>query len=343
MFYPSFGYRMNLDSWAVVIQGCVYHQQVTWLRRKPVLAVIRRAMRVDREGSDFFKQRMRQFLVHFSAGRTVSVQLGQQTAAFGPSEQAGLIRGELVIGNEDVALARTGTGPEASWIPFRAVLPEGDTREFVGRAQLLEPHGVSIISDVDDTLKFSNVPNRRDLFQNTFARDFVPIPGMSELFRKCGERGAAFHYVSGSPWQLYEPLAEFWASEGYPAGSFHLKRFRLRESAGKLHRMSPQMRHKQAAIAPILDAFPQRRFVLVGDSGEQDPDIYAYFLRERPQQVAHVFIRTVRGLAVDLPRLMEAFAGLPKTSWTAYEAANEIEQQIQELTAIEVEDQASQA
>ncbi len=327
VFYPSFGYRRTPETWTVVIQGCVFHSRVTWLRRKPVLAVIRRAMQVGMDGETYFRQRMRQFLVNFSAGRLIEVRLGQQTTTFGPSELAGLFRGELELPVGDLPLLTAADSPipgDPRWVEFQALLPAGDTRLFQGAAQLLEDRGISIISDVDDTLKHSNVPNRRDLFHNTFSRDFVAIPGMPVLYQECAAHGAAFHYVSGSPWQLYEPLAEFWESQGYPRGSFHLKRFRLRESARKLRRMSPQQAHKQAAIEPILQAFPHRQFLLVGDSGEQDPEIYAHFLRERPEQVAQVLIRAVRGKAVDLPRLMQTFAGLPENRWTVYETAEEI-------------------
>lgn len=325
IFYPSFGYRCGAETWAVVVQGCVYHQRITWLRRKPVLSVIRRAMRVGRDSELCFRQRMRQFLVHFSAGRLVTVQLGAEIATLGPTEAAGLFRGELQIPARVVdANPVSGGSGETRWVQYHANLPEGDSRSFVGEAQLLEGQGVSIISDVDDTLKHSNVPDRGDLFQNTFVREFVPIPGMPELYRECALRGAAFHYVSGSPWQLYEPLAEFWQSQGYPPGSFHLKRFRLRESAGKLRRMSPQRPHKTAAIEPIVSAFPERKFILIGDSGEQDPEIYAHFLRERSQQVVQVYIRAVRGMAVDLPRLEQTFRDAPRTSWTVYETADQI-------------------
>jgi phosphatidate phosphatase APP1 len=122
---------------------------------------------------------------------------------------------------------------------------------------------------------------------------------------------------------LYEPLAEFWHEQGYPRGSFHLKRFRLRESARKLRR-SPQMAYKRVTIEPILQAYPRRRFILIGDSGEQDPEIYAHFLRTRPDQIRHVFIRTVRGQAVDHPRLAATFADLPADKWTGYDTAEQI-------------------
>ena len=350
MFYPSYGYRSDAETWSVVIQGCVYNQRITWLRRKPVLAVIRRAMKVSRDGDVYFRQRMRQFLVSFSSGRHVNIELGTKSITLGPTELAGLFRGELAISDVEARSLENEAerqSPDAGasdpnsrqrWISFRAQLPEHDPRPFSGCVQLLEPQGISIISDVDDTLKHSNVPDRRDLFHNTFVRDFVPIPGMPELYREWAERGAAFHYVSGSPWQLYEPLAEFWKEQGYPRGSFHLKRFRLRETARKLRGMSPQRVHKQAAIEPIVAAFPHRKFVLIGDSGEQDPEIYAHFLRNHSSQIALVLIRAVRGLEVDLPRLRKTFAGVSDQLWMAYESADELRARLQPMMNLIVGD-----
>jgi hypothetical protein len=318
LFFPTYAYRQS-DAWRIVIQGWIYHPRLPWLRRQPVLGLMRRALRVERVHEEAFHRRMRQFLVHCSAGRYVGIRCGDREATIGPSEVAGLIGGEFSLPLHAVAPVTEPTTPHVPWVQFRAVLPQGDNREFVGRAQLLEETGVSLISDVDDTLKHSNVPNRRDLFHNTFLRDFVPIPGMPELYRQCAARGVAFHYVSASPWQLYESLAEFWTAQGYPQGSFHLKRFRLRETARKMRKMSPQKAYKRAAIEPILNAYPWRKFVLVGDSGEQDPEIYADFLRERPQQIAHVCIRMIRRGSEERERLERTFAGLAPERLTFYD------------------------
>lgn len=323
LFFPSYGYRAD-DGWRLVIQGWVYHPRLPWLRRKPVLGLMRRALRVDRASEEAFHRRMRQFLVNSSAGRYVAIRSGVCEAYVGPSEAAGLVHGEILIPPHSLTLLTDPSTPQVVWTCFQAVLPHGDTREFVGRAQLLENTGVSLISDVDDTLKHSNVPNRRDLFHNTFLREFVPIPGMPQLYRECAARGVAFHYVSASPWQLYESLAEFWHAQGYPQGSFHLKRFRLRETARKMRKMSPQKAYKRAAIEPLLKAYPQRKFVLIGDSGEQDPEIYAELLRERPEQILHIGIRLLRPGAEELARLERTFAGLPRHQLTFYRHPEEL-------------------
>jgi len=322
VFYPSYGARTaDGKGWTLVVQGSVFDPRISWLRRKPVFAVIRRVLRMDRTAEEYFRVRMRQFLMFGLRGRSISVQIGELDRGVGESDYMGLFRGELVLPDSDLKSALPTEGPP--WISYQANLTEADDRVISGRLQLIEPTGISIISDVDDTIKHSNVPNRSDLFRNTFTRTFVPIGGMPELYRDCAAAGAAFHFVSGSPWQLYEPLSEFMREEGYPVGSFHLKRFRIRDSARKI-RMSPQKTHKRAAIEPILAAFPRRQFVLIGDSGEQDPEIYASFLRERPQQISAILIRAVRGEARDAERFQAAFAGLDASRWTIYREPAEI-------------------
>ena len=330
VFYPSYGSRTpDGKGWTLMIQGSVFDPRISWLRRKPMFAVIRRVLRMDRTAEEYFRVRMRQFLMFGLRGRSVSVRVGSQDLVLGESDYMGLFRGEMPMTDAQLA-AVPRTGDPGQWIGYHAVLSEADERDISGTLQLIEPRGVSIISDVDDTIKHSNVPNRRDLFRNTFTRTFVPIAGMPELYRDCAEAGAAFHFVSGSPWQLYEPLHEFMRAEGYPVGSFHLKRFRIRDSARKI-RMSPQKAHKRAAIEPILAAFPERQFVLIGDSGEQDPEIYASFLRERPHQIAGVFIRTVRDEARDSERLQTAFAGVNPNRWTLYREPSEIRDKVADL------------
>src|SRR6185295_2069331 len=98
-----------------------------------------------------------------------------------------------------------------------------------GQAYLLPPTGESVISDIDDTLKHSQVACKKTLLANTFLRPYETIPGMAGVFRDWWAEGAAFHYVSSSPWQLYEHLAAHLADEGFPTGSFHLRHFRLRD------------------------------------------------------------------------------------------------------------------
>jgi phosphatidate phosphatase APP1 len=103
-----------------------------------------------------------------------------------------------------------------------------------------------------------------------------------------------FHYVSASPWQLARCLCGFLRDEQLPFGSMHLKLFRLKDST-PLRRLPSRKHSKRRIIEQIMADFPGRRFLLVGDSGERDPEVYAAIARRHPRQVAAVAIRRVAG------------------------------------------------
>jgi phosphatidate phosphatase APP1 len=191
-----------------------------------------------------------------------------------------------------------------------------------GAVLLVEPEGVSVISDIDDTLKHTGVGCRRTLLANTFLRPFESIPGMAERFRRWAAAGAVFHYVSASPWQLYEHLARHLAEEGFPPGSFHLRAFRLRDHL--LRRLWLVRRSgKWRMLCQLLAMFPRRQFVLVGDSGERDPELYGALARRFPQQVISIWIRQLERLP-DLRRYTRAFRGVPEGCWHLFRSAEEL-------------------
>nr|MCU0874068.1 App1 family protein [Pirellulaceae bacterium] len=199
----------------------------------------------------------------------------------------------------------------------------GDDRTFAGRVQWITPEGRSIISDIDDTIKISNVQDRQALVANTFLREFRAVPGMAPLYRKWADAGAAFHYVSGSPWQLHELLADFCRSEGFPAGSFHMKLFRLKDSSA-LSFFGSQEGYKTEVIEKILADFPHRNFTLVGDSGEQDPEVYAAVARKHPGQIQQILIRNVGGRGSEPARFQKAFEKIPADSWRVFENSDDL-------------------
>jgi phosphatidate phosphatase APP1 len=188
---------------------------------------------------------------------------------------------------------------------------------------LIEPQGLSVISDIDDTLKHSHVICKRTLLTNTFLRPFETIPGMASVFRRWWAAGAAFHYVSSSPWQLYEHLAHHLAVEGFPTGSFHLRHFRLRDH---LMRRLMLMRRsgKLSVIRRIVRRFPERRFLLVGDSGEHDPEIYGALARRHSRQIAGIFIREIDRQQSHERRFAKAFRDVDPALVTLYRDAGEL-------------------
>ncbi|MFM8413958.1 MAG: phosphatidate phosphatase App1 family protein [Planctomycetota bacterium] len=297
VFFPTYA-RRTATGWRASVAGMVSRPLPERSRRRVLaIGVFKRLLDLEEADldTDVFRRRADCFLFQRVAGRRVRVALAGRQLEAGPSDRTGHFRAEVDLDEATVAEWGEADG-SCRWLSYTAL---GDDEEdgvgdaaSAGRIQLVEAAGTSVISDIDDTVKISNVADRRELLRNTLLREFTPVPGMPEAFRRWQEAGAAFHYVSASPWQLSNCLCNFLGAAGLPAGSMHLKLFRLKDST-PLGRLTARKRSKRRAIEQIMADFPGRRFVLVGDSGERDPEVYAAVARRRPEQVAGVFIRRV--------------------------------------------------
>lgn len=332
VFYPSCGhFDEEAKTWSVPIHGIIYEPEHDSRRRNALLASIRKMMEMDSEDlkSQYLDRRLRLFLVDNERGQEIQIRIGDAVFEVGTSEPNGHFYGTLCLTADDVERV-VEKGADGAWLPFEAVIRPSDERRFPGHVQLIEATGLSVISDVDDTIKDSQVGNRKTLLANTFLRKFKPVAGMSELYRQWADLGIAFHYVSGSPWQLYLPLAEFIEAEQFPRGSFHLKHFRLKDRS-MVSMLQSQETHKLAGIEPILEIYPQRRFILIGDSGEQDPEIYAKVARKYPEQIVAVFIRNVTNETSDNPRFSAVRAQLGDVRFELFDEPDSLSNVIREI------------
>jgi hypothetical protein len=318
-FYPTPGQRVpGENAWKLEIRGCVFEPE----RRRTALALFREAMELkDVELSTAeqitFRERARLFLADHERGKRVFVRIGDKVYSIGKSGADGNFAGEVLLADSEAQKLRRRAA-DGSWLPFVAELPSGDSRRFAGQALLLEETGVSVISDIDDTIKITAVRDRRVMLRNTFLREFQPAPGMAEFYQTLARSNAAtFHYVSASPWQLHPTLAEFVQANGFPAGTFHLKEFRWKDRSFFSLFSDPE-RYKLGVIEPLLKRFPKRRFILVGDSGERDPEIYAKLAGRFPAQIAGIYIRDVTGETAESRRYREVFRGIARDVWRVF-------------------------
>ncbi|KAJ1729742.1 hypothetical protein LPJ72_004809 [Coemansia sp. Benny D160-2] len=166
-----------------------------------------------------------------------------------------------------------------------------DHRVITGLAHLVEPRGISVVSDIDDTIKASNITaEKRIVLETAFARPLLAVPGMAALYRLWYQQGAEFHYVSNSPWQLYPTLDGFFHRHKFPPGSAHLRSFDPNDLLSiKNYTGTPQL--KRDTIGLLFRTFPERKFVLVGDCGEHDLETYAELARSFPGRVLRIYIR----------------------------------------------------
>ena len=212
------------------------------------------------------------------------------------------------------------------FVQFCAHLPEDDQRLFAGEIELISPEGLSIISDVDDTIKVTNVGNRKELLANTFTREFRSIEGMPALYQKWAARGVSFHYVSASPWPLYSPLVDWIDHDGFPVGTMHLRHIRLRDLRTD-RKKETSYRTKLSSVQGLLRQYPYRRFILIGDSGERDAELYAEITRDFGDQISFVGIRDCSPDRELFPTTdIEArFAHLPGDRWMIFRDPSELE------------------
>ncbi|MBI5773795.1 MAG: App1 family protein [Verrucomicrobia bacterium] len=328
LFYPTLGgHDAVTGGWRIPVHALVFEPE----RRALTAAALRTALGLVAEPKDaaerkMFESRARAFLVDNERGKPISVRVGERNFFIGESAADGHVRGEFRLPNAD-----------AKPVTFTAVTRAGDAREFRGTAHLLADTGVSVISDVDDTIKVSHVRDRQALLRKTFYEPFQAVEGMAAVYRAWAADGASFHYVSASPWQLYEPITKFTAASGFPAGSWHMKQFRVKDSSFLALFDSPEA-CKPGVIEPMLRQFPKRRFILVGDSGERDPEIYGALARQFPQQVHRILIRDVTEESAAAARYQAAFKDVPREKWRVFQKPEEIsEAGLGSLTPAEAE------
>ncbi|KAF8533306.1 hypothetical protein BDD12DRAFT_865977 [Trichophaea hybrida] len=155
-------------------------------------------------------------------------------------------------------------------------------------------NGVSIISDIDDTVKCSGIMlGTREMARATFTapvKDFI-IEGVAEWYNILAAQpySCSIFYISNSPWQLYPVLKSFFDEVGLPMGSFHLKHYN-----GILQGiLEPAADRKRGTVERVIQDFPYRKWLLIGDSGEADLEIYTEMAERWPDRILAVCIRDI--------------------------------------------------
>ena len=156
-----------------------------------------------------------------------------------------------------------------------------------------------VISDFDDTIAVTQVVKTAKLLENAFLKDSdtqEAVPGMAAFYGCLKAPGApSFALVSGSPVQYAPRVASFLTRNGFPPLGLYLRDL----GPGTLSD------YKQPIIRRLLQQFPQP-VVLVGDSGERDPEVYSQIRQEFPGRVKAIFIRDA-GHAEDASRFTDMF------------------------------------
>ncbi|QCX02250.1 DUF2183 domain-containing protein [Aggregatimonas sangjinii] len=207
---------------------------------------------------------------------------------------------------ENIGNLSTLTNSEG-WLTYEIAYADPDLRReillenrFPG--ELLIPSKTAefgVISDIDDTILHTGVASslKWKVVVNTFfkrASRRLPLEGAAEFYHllhrgKSGKNANPIFYVSHSPWNLYRYLEFFLTNNDFPKGPILLRSFTdfgTRRSQGD----KPQ---KQKEILNILKTYPDMKFILIGDSGEHDVDIYIEIAEAHPDSIAAIYLRSV--------------------------------------------------
>ncbi len=188
----------------------------------------------------------------------------------------------------------------ATWHTMELRLEEPESVEAKGLVYI--PPSQSrfvVISDIDDTVMHTGVANKLGMMWRLFVADAqsrVAFPGVAALYRALhagvsGTEGNPMLYVSRAPWGIYDVLEEFFDLHGIPVGPVLF----LREWGISWHSPLPRKAadHKQELIRNMLELYRDLPFVLIGDSGQHDPEVYRQIVEEHPGRVLAVYIRNV--------------------------------------------------
>ncbi|WP_289043091.1 phosphatase domain-containing protein [uncultured Olleya sp.] len=193
------------------------------------------------------------------------------------------------------------------WLNFEVSYSEPSIKRTIQNenkfpAELLIPKldsDFAVISDIDDTILHTGVVSilKWRVLYNTFlkhAQNRIPLEGAADFYHllhkgPSGNKANPIFYVSHSPWNLYRYLEFFLRTNNFPKGPILLRSFKTIFKK-KSSTCKPD---KQLEIENILKTYPDLPVILVGDSGEHDPDIYLKLVNTYPNRIKAVYLRSV--------------------------------------------------
>lgn len=170
----------------------------------------------------------------------------------------------------------------------------------IGKITIQEKNDITfgVISDIDDTIQKSYAPSKLKAVKTLLFNNYKTqekIMGTSELYnildkKSDGKVDGDLYYISGSPMQLNQRIESFLDYNNFPDGSIELKKMGLGKNDDS---PTKQIDYKLNKLRALFDEYPNKKFILFGDSGEKDPEIYKQISKEYPSRVIAIYINNV--------------------------------------------------
>ncbi len=196
---------------------------------------------------------------------------------------------------------------EEGWVNFELSFTDTNLKreillknKFPGEMLIPHKHAkFGVISDIDDTILHTGVVSslKWKVIINTMFKRATKrrqLDGASDFYMKLhngktGEEANPIFYVSHSPWNLYRYLELFLKTNKFPKGPLLLRSM----ASFRMRKKNDEKPQKQREISNLLNAYPELPFILIGDSGEKDGDIYQEISALFPGRIKAIYLRSV--------------------------------------------------
>lgn len=296
-FAPSIATVADDGTGVISIQGRISEAPDTLTRKWIIDSFPLHINPAPDRNDPLFRDRAGRFWSESDSIEPVSAKIGSRVVVLPATDAGGYFTMQVPLTSDEV----TQLMNERS-ISFQSLATEKTPVAAGGTALLVPEVGVTVITDIDDTIKITEVSDKAKRDANTFVLAFEPVPFMPELYASWQRTfGPAihFHVVSAGPWQLHEPIREFTERSHFPPFTWQMRSMQIMDFDSLQEVLDPDVGAKRReefkvnAIREFMQRFRQRYVVLVGDSGEQDPEVYARILAEFADRVVWVLIRDV--------------------------------------------------
>ncbi|KAK1761235.1 phosphatidate phosphatase APP1 [Echria macrotheca] len=179
-------------------------------------------------------------------------------------------------------------------------------------AYLVPPTGITIISDIDDILRVTKIWNPKEGLLNSFARPFTPWMNMPSHYAHWAQTvpNLHFHYLTTTPEQVTRNYMEF-IFANYPLGSFDTRPLNFSD-------VSATLSIRKHLLDLVFETFPQRKFVLIGDTTNSDVmKAYPQLAKDHPGQVQCIWLRntTATDATFRFPYDTKGFEGIDQSRY----------------------------
>ncbi|CAF0964448.1 unnamed protein product [Rotaria sordida] len=324
MLFPNTGFQRNDGNWRLNVHGWRFRKssrnkflgESSSTIAERIARLLATPEQIVYYNDTFQRDRLKPFMVDGRKNEEIFIMVGKKNNFTTKTDSDGQFRTSFIMSDADIQKLKN-TKKQDQVIIYKAIGDNDDLWE--GKIHLLERRGLSIISDIDDTIKISEVIDKIRLAANTFIHRFRVVEGMPQVYSKWKDKyNCSFHYLSAMPDQLYTVTKDFIDDHKFPDGTFHMRHFHwssmsiynfIHSSDTKMHKIN----HLRYFIFNSL-----RTLVLIGDSGEIDPEIYGLIARKYPKRIHKIFIRAVKGESKDDKRFFKAFNDIPKEKWLIF-------------------------